>query len=163
MTDNFPKGMEKHPDQKPPKPCYPPYIPPIHHHFEELSFKTQGRVIFTSFPEGKVVVAYKAIKVDENGYPMLIDNEVYLAALKAYIKQEMFTVKFEMGNLPAGVLQNAQTEYCWRAGQLNSEFTIPSLSEMESLARMWNTMIHPMRHFDNGFIHEGSREYLRRQ
>lgn len=166
MTDNFPKGMEKpyHKDCTDPmnNMMHTPYIPPRQEYFEEPSFKTQGRIIFTSFPEGIVEVAYKAIPVDEDGFPLVIDNEVYLSALKAYIKQEVFTIKFDMGNLPAAVLQNAQTEYCWRAGQLNSEFMIPSVSEMESISRMWNTMIPRTREFDSGFRSLGDREYLRK-
>ena len=163
MSDNFPAGMS---DRKMPRKekCHTPYIPPLHPHpFEEPSFKTQGRVIYTTFPEGIVEVAYKAIPVDENGFPMLIDDEVYLAALKAYIKQEVFTIKFDMGNLSAQVMQNAQQEYCWKVGQLHSKFTIPSVSEMQSLASAWNTMIPRMREFDNGFRSLNQREYLRKQ
>ena len=171
MTDNFPAALEPHR----PKPCVDPmnnvrfpdstkdvYIPEIRRFGEEPSFKTQGRVIFTSFPMGIVEVSYKSIPVDDDGFPLLIDNEVYLSALKAYIKQEMFTIKFDMGNLAANVLHNAQTEYCWAASRLNSEYMIPSQSEMESLARAFNTMIPRMREFDNGFKSLGNREYLRR-
>lgn len=171
MTDNFPTALE--PDR--PKPCHDPmnnvrvpretkdwYIPELRRFGEEPSFKTQGRVIFTSFPAGTVEVSYKAIPVDDDGFPLLIDNEVYLSALKAYIKQEVFTIKFDMGNLQAGVLQNAQTEYCWAAARLNSEMQVPSQSEMESLARAFNTMIPRMREFDYGFKHLGDREYLRK-
>lgn len=173
MTDNFSKGLQGRPSQGE---CKDPmnnmrgdnpysddwYIPEAHRFMEEPAFKTQGRVIFTTFPQGKVTVAYKAIPVDENGFPLLIDNAVYLEALKAYIKQEMFTIKFDMGNLAAGVLQNAKQEYCWKAGQLNSELTIPSISEMESIARAFNTMIPRMREFNNGFRNLGNREYLRK-
>lgn len=168
MTDNFPHALE--PKRK--EPCIDPmnnmkpkkdwYIPEAHRLAEEPSFKTQGRIIFTSFPEGTIEVAYKAIPVDNDGFPMLIDNPIFLEALKAYIKQEVFTIKFDMGNLQAGVLQNAQTEYCWKSAQLNSEFMIPSQSEMESIARAFNTMIPQMRHFDNGFKNLGNREYLRK-
>ena len=73
----------------------------------EMSFKTQGRVIYTSFPEGVVELAYRAIPVDEDGYPLLIDDETYLAALEAYIKVRVFTVKFDTGKLAAPILQNA--------------------------------------------------------
>ena len=170
MTDNFPAAMSTRKE-----PCIDPtnnvkiagetkdwYIPELRHYGEEPSFKTQGRVIFTSFPAGIVEVSYKSIPVDDDGFPLLIDNEVYLLALKAYIKQEVFTIKFDMGNLSASVLQNAQREYCWAAGRLGSEFTIPSVSEMESLSRMWNAMIPRMRGFDDGFRHVGNREYLRK-
>jgi hypothetical protein len=59
-------------------------------------------------------------------------------------------------------MQNAQTEYCWKAAQLNSKFTIPSVSEMESIAAAWNTMIPKMREFNNGFRSLNQREYLRK-
>lgn len=129
---------------------------------EELSFKTQGRVIYTSFPEGEVEIAYKAIPVDGEGYPLLIDNETYLNALEAYIKVKAFTVKYDTGQIQSGVLSNAQTDYAWAARQLQQEFTMPSMNEMESITRMWNTMIKPVAHFDNGFRHLGDREYRRR-
>lgn len=129
---------------------------------EELSFKTQGRVIYTSFPEGEIEIAYKAIPVDGEGYPLLIDNETYLNALEAYIKVKAFTVKYDTGQIQSGVLSNAQTDYAWAARQLQQEFTMPSMNEMESITRMWNTMIKPVTHFDQGFAFLGNREYLKR-
>ena len=128
----------------------------------EPAFKTQGRVIYTSFPEGMVEVAYKAIPVDEDGYPMLIDNEVYLGALEAYIKKQVFTVKFDTGKVAAGVLQNAQTDYAVLSHELKVEFTTPSLSEAEAMSRQYQTMILNMRSFDRGFRDLGDREYLKR-
>lgn len=138
------------------------YIPPGLKYREEPAFKTQGRCLFTSFPEGVVGVSYKAIPVDDERFPLLIDNETYLAALEAYIKKQVFTVKFDTGKISAPVLQNAQTDYAFLAGQLQDEFTVPSVSEMESITRALNTLIPRMREFDNGFKHLGNREYLRR-
>lgn len=171
MTDNFTKGLEPKP-QTPPKPkdllnnikkpIDHEYIPPQHKYREEPSFKTQGRVIFTSFPEGCVEIAYKSIPVDDDGFPLLIDNENYLAALEAFIKLQVFTIKFDTGKIAANVLQNAQTDYAWRAAELGSEFNTPSVSEMESITRMINTNLLSMQHFDNGFTDLGNREYMRR-
>lgn len=135
---------------------------PILPHAAEQAFKTQGRVIYTSFPEGRVELAYKSIPVDEDGFPMLIDNENYLAALEAYIKKQIFTVKFDQGKLAAGILENAKQDYAWLAGQLQSEFTIPSVSEMQTITNMVNTLIPKMREADKGFREMGNREYLRR-
>lgn len=169
MTDSFPKGMkpvdihEKYSGHKEPKrPHKDWYIPEPALPLGELTFKTQGRVIYTSFPKGVVEVAYKSMPVDDDGFPLLIDNENYLAALEAYIKKQVFTVKFDTGKVNAGVLQNAQQEYAWAAGQLQSEFTTPSTSEMEAITRQWNTLIPKVREFDNGFRNLGSREYLKK-
>lgn len=167
MTDNFVKGMMPQPKGGP---CvdpmnnmkHTPYIPPLKEHLEEPSFKTQGQVIFTSFPEGMVQIAYRAIPVDDDGFPMLIDNDTYLDALEGYIKMKVFEVKFDQQKIPAGVFQNAQQQYYASAKLLQSEFSIPSPSEMESLARIWNTMIPRMQEFSNGFRDLGNREYLKR-
>lgn len=170
MTDTFTPGLRPKPDMRNQpkdllnnmKPPVDTCVPPIQEYKEEPSFKTQGRIIFTSFPEGRVEVSYKAIPVDEDGFPLLIDNETYLNALEAYIKVKVFTVKFDTGKIQAGILSNAQTEYAWASHLLQSEMTTPSMSEMESMTRYLNTLIKPVRQFDNGFKDLGNREYLRR-
>lgn len=128
----------------------------------ELSFKTQGRVLYASFPEGTVEVAYTAIPVDEDGFPMLIDNEVYLNALELYIKKEIFTMKFDQGKIAAGILQNTKQEYAWAVGQLQSEMTIPSYSEMQSITNLYNTLIPRMNEFYYGFKTLGNKEIIRK-
>ena len=130
---------------------------------QELSFKTQGQVLYVSFKTGDVSVSYKAIPVDKDGFPLLIDNPVFLKALEAYIKREAFTILFDMGKITPAVLQNTQQSYAWLAGQLQSEFTIPSQSEMESISRMWNTLIQRTNEFNTGFKSLGDREYLKLQ
>lgn len=148
MTDNFTPSEDGYPKDR--------------DRLDELAFKTQGRVIFTSFKDGAVEVAYKAIPVDDMGFPLLVDNETYLNALESYIKVKVFTVLYDTGKIQAGVLSNAQTEYAWASRQVMMEFTMPSVSEMESISRYLNTMIKPVTSFDQGFKHLGDREYLRR-
>ena len=170
MTDSFPRGMHDCPGKPEhshyPKPNvegeYSPFWMPRGYHLDGPTFKTQGRVIYTSFPEGVVEIAYKSIPVDDDGFPLLIDNETYLAALEAYIKKQVFTVKFDTGKITSGVLQNAQQEYAFLAGQLSSEFIIPSISEMQSITNMINSMIPRITEFDRGFKTLGNREYIKK-
>ena len=130
---------------------------------QELSFKTQGQVLYVSFKTGDVSISYKSIPIDKDGLPLLIDNSVFLKALEAYIKREVFTILFDMGKITPAVLQNTQQQYAWLAGQLQSEFTIPSQSEMESISRMWNTLIQRTSEFNNGFQSLGNKEYIKLQ
>ena len=130
---------------------------------QELSFKTQGQVLYVSFKTGDVLVSYKAIPVDKDGFPLLIDNPVFLKALEAYIKREAFTILFDMGKIAPAVLQNTQQQYAFLAGQLQSEFTIPSISEMESIKRSWCTLLQRTSEFNSGFKNNGNQEYIRLQ
>lgn len=165
MTDTF-TPKEKSDLKEPPKDLLNnmqgEYIPPMKKYMEEPAFKTQGRIIFTSFPKGKIEISYKSIPVDDDGFPLLIDNETYLNALEAYIKKQVFTVKFDLGKITAAVLSNAQTDYAWYSRLLQSEMLTPSLSEMESISRHLQTVIKSTTHFDNGFKNLGDREYVRR-
>lgn len=133
----------------------------IENESSEMTFKTQGRTIFTSFKEGEILVSYKTIPLDKDGLPLLIDNPIYLRTLEAYIKKEVFTILFDMAKITQQSLQNTQQEYAFKAAQLQGEFNIPSVSEMESISRMWNTLIPRITEFNNGFKELGSREYIK--
>jgi hypothetical protein len=130
--------------------------------FHELSFKVQGRTIFCSFPEGEVSIAYLSIPVDDEGMPMLIDDANYLLALDAYIKREVFTYLFDQGKIQPAVMQNAEHRYAYAAGRLSTHFKVPSISEMESISRMWNTLLPRTTEFDRQFEGLGNREYIKR-
>lgn len=127
------------------------------------SFKTQGCLIYTSFRTGQIEVSYKAIPTDDEGLPLLPDNAIFLKTLELYIKKEWFTILFDMGKISPAVLQNAQQEYAFKAGQCNNEFMIPSVSEMESITNMFNQLIPRVNEFNKGFRHLGDKEYLHLQ
>lgn len=129
----------------------------------ELSFKTQGSVIFTSFKTGDIELSYKAIPTDDDGLPLLPDNPIFLKTLELYIKKEWFTILFDMGKISPAVLQNTQQSYAFAAGQCNNEFMMPSVSEMEAFTRMYNTLIPRVNEFSKSFRHMGDREYIKMQ
>lgn len=129
----------------------------------EPSFKTQGRVIFTSIKEEKIDISYKAIMLDDEGLPLIPDNSIFLKALELYIKKEWFTILFDMGKISPAVLNNTQQEYAFKAAQCNNEFVIPSVSEMESITNVLNQLVPRVTAFRNGFKNLGDKEYIRLQ
>lgn len=135
---------------------------PHHHHhlIDDLTFKTQGNIIYTSFRTGEVNISYKAIPTDGDGLPLLVDNVVFLKALELYIKVQMFTNLFDEGKLNANILTHTEQQYAVAVAQCEKEFIMPSESELQSITNMWNTLIPRMRDFDKGFRESGKREYL---
>lgn len=127
----------------------------------KYTFRVQGRAIITSLQEGEILVSYKSIPIDEDGFPLLIDNSVFIEALKEYIKKEYFSILFDLGKLNQAVLQHTEQRYAWLAGQLRSEFTIPSVSEMESIKNMWTRPIQNNNEFYTGFKNLGNQEPLK--
>ena len=82
----------------------------------DLTYKIQGNIIYTSIEKGEIEIAYKAIAVDDEGYPLLPDNSSFTRALGLYIKKEHFTILFDTGKIDFRVLENTQKEYSWAVG-----------------------------------------------
>lgn len=130
--------------------------------YGDLTYKIQGGVIITSIEEGCIEIAYQAIQVDEEGYPMIPDNSSFTRALIAYIKLDQFRTLFDQGKLQQQVFQNAQQEYAWAAGDCCSDFNRLTVDKAESLFNSWKSMIvHDTEH-SRGFKTEGNRKQLRR-
>ena len=53
----------------------------------DYTYKIQGNVIYTSIPNGVIEIAYQAISLDENDYPLIPDNSSFTRALEAYVKK----------------------------------------------------------------------------
>lgn len=126
----------------------------------EPTFKTQGNIILTSFRTGEITISYKALPIDETGIPLLIDNANFLKALELYIKKEKFGDLYDEGKIRDGIMNKAEQDYAWAVAQCEKEFIMPSISELQSLTNMWNTLIPRVTEFDNGFTKLGNREYL---
>lgn len=127
----------------------------------DLTYKTQGGYIFTSIKEGEIEISYKAIILDNEGYPVIPDNSKFLRALEAYIKKQWFTILFDMGKLQAPILQNVQQEYAWAVGACESEFQKMSLDKAESFYNSWRTLIPRTNEHSRGFATSGRRQNLK--
>ena len=125
----------------------------------DYTYKTQGMCIYTSARNTMLEIAYYAFAVDDEGYPLLPDNTSFLRGLENYIKVQWFTILFDMGKIQANVLQNAQREYYWAAGDAQSEFSRLDLDKAESLFNSFK-MLLPRKHehwrafFTNGVKEE---------
>lgn len=127
----------------------------------EYAYTTRGQFIYPTFKTCSLEVAYKAIPIDDEGYPLLLDNEVYKNTLKLYIKKDLFTTFFERDKISIKVLQNTQQEYAWAAGQLEEELKMPSLAEMENISNAHNQLLMKPHEFKKGFETTGMEERYR--
>lgn len=110
------------------------------------SYKIQGNIIYSSLREGELTVSYKALLVDEEGYPTIPDNSSFIKALELYIKKQYFTVLFDLGKINIQILNNTQQEYAWYVGQCQSDLVRPTLDEMKSITNMWNNIVINKKH-----------------
>lgn len=123
-----------------------------------LTYKTQGMTIFTSCRHVKIEIAYRAVMVDEEGYPLLPDNTSFLRGLENYIKVKWFEIKYEMGELPQDVMARAEKEYCWSAGDAQNEFSRLDLDKAQTLFNSFKTLLPRNSEHWRAFFTNGSKE-----
>lgn len=128
----------------------------------DLTYKIQGDVIFTTpLEEGKIEIAYRAIPIDEDGYPQIPDNSTYTRALEAFIKKQWFTIQFDLGKVNQQVMQKADQDYAWAVGQAQTDLIRPSIDHMQSITNSWNTLVPRHNSHAHGFLHDGTQEHLK--
>lgn len=129
----------------------------------DLTYKIQGNIIYTSIKKGEIEIAYKAVMVDKEGYPLIPDDSSFINALELYIKKKHFTIQFDLGKINYQVLQNTQQEYCFAVGQAQNSLTMPTIDEMESIKNSWTTLVQRVSSHKEGFRTDGSQEKIRVQ
>lgn len=129
----------------------------------DLTYKVQGNVIYTSIKEGLIEIAYHAIVVDDEGYPMIPDSSSYIRALELYIKKQCFTVLFDLGKINGAVYNNVKQEYAWAVGQAQSDLVRLSIDQMQAFTNSINTLIPRVNEHSRGFINNGSMEKIKLQ
>lgn len=126
------------------------------------TYKIQGDVIFSSRKHDDLEIAYRAVPIDEDGWPLLPDDETFKRALEAYIKLRRFTIYFDMGQIAAPVLENARKDYSFYVGQAQSHLILPTYDEQETITNVWKNYVTRTTSHRNGFLTEHNKEYLRR-
>lgn len=112
----------------------------------ELTYKIQGGIIYTSIRDGSVQMSYRAIACDEEGYPLVPDNPVYMRAIVAYIKKQWFTILLDMGQINQAQYTQAVQDYAWAVGALETESNRLSLDKAQSLFNTWTMLIDSHAH-----------------
>lgn len=129
--------------------------------YADYSYKVQGNIIYLSVPNGLIEIAYQAIPIDSDGYPLIPDNSSFTRALEAYIKKQHFTILFDLGKIGNGPLAQVQQDYAWAVGDCQSEFNRLTIDKAESFYNSWRTLIIRSSEHRTGFLHNGTQEKLK--
>ena len=124
--------------------------------------------IVTNKDKGYVKLAYKAIAVDERGYPLIPDLSSYQEAIYWYVVMKLTFPKFMSGTL-GGNSKYAQkyaaqsyfyTQQQWNfyRNQAYAEAIMPTADDMENIKNEWNKLIPEMDSRDTFFKNVGKEQ-----
>ena len=123
-----------------------------------LTYKVQHQCIFTSTRNTTLEIAYRAFAIDDEGLPLLPDNTSFLRGLELYIKMRWLEAKYETGDVPYDVMERADREYAWAAGDAQSEFSRQDLDDAETLANVFHRLLPSRFDHARGYYGSGAKE-----
>ena len=126
--------------------------------------------IVTNRRHGFIKLAYKAIAVDERGYPLIPDLTSYQEAIYWYVVMKLTFPKFMSGKLTSGsskyAQKYAQQTYYYTQSQWNfyrnqayAEAMMPTADDMQNIKNDWNKLI-PDWDGDDTFFKNINKEQL---
>jgi hypothetical protein len=102
-----------------------------------LGYTRRGnRLFFDITYEGEYVaeVHYKAMQVDEYGFPTLYYDGSLIQSVTNYIKFRYYDILFENNKVSYSLVQKAESEYLWYLGQFKNKNVFENIEDAEGVA-----------------------------
>lgn len=128
----------------------------------DTTFTINNSYIYLSKEKGTIDMSYKAIPVDDEGWPMIPDSPVFQRALKMYIEKEHGRILYLNDKLDGNKFSKIEQDYWWAVGQWETDSRKLNLSKAESLFNSFRTLIVRGTEFANRWRNDGAVERLRR-
>lgn len=130
--------------------------------FTDITYTLNDNYIFTSFKDGaKVLIAGKAFPVDEDGFPLIPDNEKFKSYLTWHLLMKVFYQGWIKGKTADAVYRHAEKERDWYAGAATTAGLMPTIDKMEAWSQQYLHLIPRLREQNNFFKDLGNAEFLR--
>lgn len=132
----------------------------------DLTYKIQGDVIITSIPEGLVRIAYRAIGTDDEGWPLIIENDSFIRALKSYLIYKWYEEKYdndELGKNPEYKLERKERDYYANIAQAQNSLIDLSPEKMRNIANILSDMLPRKYEHASGYVDLNKEHTLRVQ
>lgn len=114
------------------------------------TYTVNDNFIFTNFQTGFVFIAYKALPVDKDGFPLIPDNRRYKEAVKSFIRYKIDYILWRTDELTKDVYQDSEKEWLWYVGSAGNAARIPNVDGMYSLMNQMKLI--PQKYAHNNFF-----------
>lgn len=124
----------------------------------DITYIINDDYIFVNFDKGVVRLSYKAIPVDENGYPLIPDDIKFKNAVSYHLMWKLAFIKMMNGKIAAGLYDRIVADRDWYIGAAQTRGNMPSVDEMQSIKNNWLRLIKKVDQHSDGFKGMGHQE-----
>ena len=124
----------------------------------EFTYTASNGVVTTSVRDGQIEIAYSALACDDDGYPLVPDNEQVKLCLEYYILFRFLEPLWIAGKITDKAFNYVDTKKCFYMGAANTNMQLQGTDHLESVMNAVNRLIINDRAFDNFYKGAGFKD-----
>lgn len=134
----------------------------MYHFNNEFTYKLQNGIIFTSMEHGNIEISYEAIATDEDGYPLIPDNQKVKLGMEYYIMSRYLEPLYLVGKITDKAFEYIQQKRYFYMPSAYTSLQMPSVDKMETIMNGLNRLIINDTAHQNFFKKFGEKEVIRK-
>jgi len=117
------------------------------------SYYIRDGVFVTSINSGVVLLDYRAVTTDKEGFPTIPDLISYRQAVTSYVQMKLDHKDWRKKRIGADVYGESKSEWQWYCKQAKGVANMPNLSTAEGIKNMW-VKLKPNRNSAQSFYND---------
>ncbi len=117
----------------------------------EYTYDINDDFITANVKTGNICMAYIAIPLDSDNYPLIPDDISFIEAVTKYCIMKMDYIGWRVGRITSEIYKHSEREWMWYCGQAKGKAAMPSLDKMELIKRRWLKLIPEINQSSNFF------------
>lgn len=128
----------------------------------DITYTINNNYIFLSTESGVIEVSYRSLILDDEGYPLIPDNQSFEDALYYYILKEHLYGSFIVGKVPKGVYEKIEQDYEWYVGKATNNLKLAGIDHWEETMNGIRRLIQYQNLSDYGYKELYFREKIKK-
>jgi len=123
------------------------------------TYTINGGYIKSNTRSGFLLLSYQAIPVDDDGFPMVPNDESFLEALYWYVNMKLSYPEWKQGRIRDAVYYDAKSSWNYYRKQAYGNAMMPDEAQLESIKNVWLRLIPEINANKTFFSTIGQQEF----
>lgn len=132
------------------------------HSHKDYTYSVNSGIITTSVDEGLIQIAYDEVATNEDGFPLIPDDETFIFGLRYFIWYRYLEPLYDIGKITDKAFNRIEQNYLFYLPAAQNKFRMPTIDGMETLMNTINRLVINTNAHENFFRKTGQQERIRR-
>jgi len=115
------------------------------------TYKIDHKTIFVDLKDGELQIAYNAIRLGDDGFPLIPDETRYTDAVASYIIYKMDYRRYRIGLISRTIYEESKVRWFYQCKSAFNKMVTPNVDKAEQMRKQMSKMIDNRQAHNSGF------------